>query len=182
MNTRQKFNNCCAWLRFVNLRSCQSKKSGFTLIELLLVLLILGIASSIVVPAIGKRLGNSTPKKTAFELRTTMSELRLLAITEGQEQTLIIDTKDNNYWRESGRMRNDNYPRPDLQLVPIGGGRLSASTVYQQDKGELEFRFYPDGTNSGGQVFISEDTDSRTVVYAIHLNPLLGTTTVERLD
>ena len=123
MNTRQIFNNWCTWWRFVSLRSCHYKRSGFTLIELLLVLLIIGIASSIVVPAIGNRLGNSTPKKTAFELRTTMSELRLLAITEGQEQTLVVDTKDNNYWRESGRMRNDIYPRPDLQSVPIGGGK-----------------------------------------------------------
>ncbi len=182
MSTRQKTNNRGTELTFVNFRCRYSKKSGFTLIELLLVLVIVGIASSIVVPEIGKRLGNSAPKKTAFELRTTMSELRLLAITKGQEQTLVIDTKDNHYWRESGRTRHDNYRRPDLQSVPAGGGKLSASTVYQQDKGELEFRFYPDGTNSGGQLFISEDTDSGTITYAIHLNPLLGTTKLEQLD
>ena len=158
---------------------------GFTLIELILVLVIISIAFAIVAPAIGNRFGGSDPKRTAAQLRTTLELLRLQALTDGIEQRLVIDPEDNQYWQESGRQvaaRDDSEEEPDREDEQITSSdediQLSATSLWVREEGEVEFRFYPDGTNSGGEIIIEQQREANEVAYIIALNPLLGTATV----
>ena len=158
---------------------------GFTLIELILVLVIISIAFAVVAPAVGNRFGGSDPKRTAAQLRTTLELLRLRALTNGMEQRLVIDPEDNQYWQESGRQvaaRDDNEEESDHEDEQITSSdediQLSATSLWVREEGEVEFRFYPDGTNSGGEITIERQRGANAVAYIIALNPLLGTATV----
>lgn len=160
-------------------------ENGFTLIELILVLVIISIAFAIVAPAVGNRFGGSDPKRTTAQLRTTLELLRLRALTDGIEQRLVIDPEDNRYWQESGRQiaaRDDSEEESDHEDEQITSSdediQLSATSLWVREEGEVEFRFYPDGTNSGGEITIEQQREANEVAYIIALNPLLGTATV----
>ena len=159
--------------------------AGFTFIELILVLVIISIAFAIVAPAVGNRLNRGDPKRTAAQLRTTLELLRLRAITGGTEQRLIVDPQDNRYWQESGRhvaARDDTEnesDQDDEQTTPSDGDvQLSATSLWVREEGEVEFRFYSDGTNSGGKITVEQQRGTNVVAYTIALNPLLGTATI----
>lgn len=162
-------------------------KNGFTLIELILVLVIISIAFAIVAPAVGNRFGGSDPKRTAAQLRTTLELLRLRALTDGIEQRLVIDPEDNQYWQEAGHQvaaRDDSeeeYDHEDEQIISSDEDiQLSATSLWVREEGEVEFRFYPDGTNSGGEITVEQQREANEVAYIIALNPLLGTATVRK--
>ena len=160
-------------------------EQGFTLIELILVLVIISIAFAVVAPAVGNRFGGSDPKRTAAQLRTTLELLRLRALTAGIEQRLVINPEDNQYWQESGRQvaaREDGEKESDPEDEQITftdeAVQLSATSLWVREEGEVEFRFYPDGTNSGGEITIEHQRGANELAYTIALNPLLGTATV----
>ncbi len=163
-----------------------SSRQGFTFIELILVLVIVSIAFAIVAPAIGNRLSSGDPKRTALQLRATMELLRIRALIDGKEQLLIVDPQENQYWLESaGRAQaqdegeQDEEGQDEVHRVPSGGGELSARGIWVRDNGEVEFRFYPDGMNSGGDIFIEKRRGVNLIAYTVHLNPLLGTATIQ---
>ncbi len=158
---------------------------GFTLIELILVLVIISVAFAIVAPAVGNRLGGSDPKRMATQLRTTLELLRLRALTDGIEQRLIIDPEGNQYWQESGRppaAREDSPEASDSeeeQMTSVGEDiQISATSLWEREDGEVEFHFYSDGTNSGGEITIARQRPANGLAYTITLNPLLGTAAV----
>jgi len=164
-------------------------ENGFTLIELILVLVIISIAFAIVAPAVGNRFGSSDPKRTAAQLRTTLELLRLRALTDGIEQRLVIDPEDNQYWQEAGRQaansaRDDSGEESNHEDELITSSdediQFSATSLWVREEGEVEFRFYPDGTNSGGEITIEQQRGANEVAYTIALNPLLGTATVRK--
>lgn len=158
-----------------------SSRQGFTFIELILVLVIVSIAFAIVAPAIGNRIGSGDPKRTALQLRATMELLRIRALTDGKEQLLIVDPQENQYWLESAShaQAQDEGEQDETHTVPSGGGVLSARGIWVRDNGEVEFRFYPDGMNSGGDIFIEQRRGINLIAYTVHLNPLLGTATIQ---
>ncbi|MCS6926636.1 MAG: prepilin-type N-terminal cleavage/methylation domain-containing protein [Candidatus Binatia bacterium] len=144
-------------------------KNGFTLLELLLVLVILSVAMAVVGPAIGNRLTSSDPRRTIRQLRATMELLRVRAIQGGKEEVLVIAPHQNTYWSErDGR----------IVTVPPEGGELSARGRWVRPEGEVEFRFYPDGTNSGGEVWVAQRRGVTVTAYVLSLDPLLGTVTI----
>jgi hypothetical protein len=51
---------------------------------------------------------------------------------------------------------------------------------FTRETGEVEFHFYPDGTNSGGEVRIEKPRSEGGKIYSLMLNPLLGTATIRR--
>ena len=163
-----------------------SSRQGFTFIELILVLVIVSIAFAIVAPAIGNRLNSGDPKRTALQLRSTMEMLRIRALIDGKEQLLIVDPQENQYWLESAghtqaqdEGEQDEEGQDEVHRVPSGGGELSARGIWVRDNGEVEFRFYPDGMNSGGDIFIEQRRGVHLIAYTVHLNPLLGTATIQ---
>lgn len=146
---------------------------GFTFLELILVLLIVGVAMALVVPTIGSRLQQGDIRRTALQLRATMALMRVGAVRQGQEMVLVVDPNANAYWREPGS---------EFVSVPPDSGILSARGQWTRDEGAVEFRFYPDGTNSGGAVRIEKRQGVALSAYVLFLDPLLGTTTIQRDD
>ena len=148
-----------------------SKQRGFTLLELILVLLIVSIALGIVGPAIGSRLRSGDLRRTAVQLRATMDLMRVRAVRHGQEEILVVAPRTNTYWSaRSGQ----------TVAVPPDGGELSVRGQWVREEGQVEFHFYPDGTNSGGEVRIEKRQGGAGTAYVLGLNPLLGTATIWR--
>lgn len=151
--------------------SPNTRASGFTLLELLLVLVIIAVAATLVAPAIGTRFTSADPRQVMVQLRAAMEFMRVRAIEEGKEEVLVIAPEDHRYWHEGG----------DGEVtVPSESGELLARGRFIRETGEVEFHFYPDGTNSGGEVRIEKPRNEGGKVYGLVLNPLLGTATIRR--
>ncbi|HEV8717795.1 MAG TPA: prepilin-type N-terminal cleavage/methylation domain-containing protein [Candidatus Binatia bacterium] len=144
---------------------------GFTLLELILVLLIISVASAVVGPAIGGRLRSGDIRRTAVQLRAAMDLMRIWAVRRGEEEILIVAPRSNSYW---------NARSGETVELPSESGELSARGQWVHEEGQTEFHFYPDGTNSGGDVRIEKRQGVVVSAYVVHLDPLLGTATIWR--
>lgn len=145
---------------------------GFTLIELVLVLLIMAIAVALVGPELTKRFTIADPRRVIVQVRSAMELLRVQAVQHGREEVLVVAPRDNIYWHEGGGRVE----------VAEESGVLAARGLFIREEGEVEFRFYPDGTNSGGEVWIEKERASGVTLYRLVLNPLLGTVMISRED
>jgi general secretion pathway protein H len=148
-----------------------ANKRGFTLLELVLVLLIVSIALGVVGPAISSRLNSGDIRRTAVQLRAAMQLMRVRAVQNGQEEILIVAPRSNTYWSARGGQTVE---------IPSESGALSASGQWVHEEGQVEFHFYPDGTNSGGEVRIEKRHWGSVTAYVLWLDPLLGTATIWR--
>jgi len=158
-------------LRPFQVVSPNNRASGFTLLELLLVLVIVAIAATLVAPAIGNRFTAADPRQVIVQLRAAMELMRVRAIEDGNEEVLVVAPEDGRYWHEGGEGE---------VTVPAESGELTAQGRFTRDTGEVEFHFYPDGTNSGGEVRIGKPRSEGGKAYGLILNPLLGTATIRR--
>jgi general secretion pathway protein H len=147
------------------------RENGFTLLELLLVLVIVAVATTLVAPAIGNRFTSADPRLTIAKLRAAMELMRVRAIEEGKEEILVVAPEDGRYWHEGSG---------EGVSVPPESGALMARGRFTRETGEVEFHFYPDGTNSGGEVRIEKPRNEGGKIYSLVLNPLLGTATIRR--
>ena len=173
--------------------------SGFTLIELILVLVIIGFLTSLVAPAItsttGLRLKTSV-RRLAAGLRFARSQ----AVLTGSTYQVIFDFENGTMTiepieKETPYARGDNgegswdtgeeeeerralqrrqeqktYTLPEdvtLARVLLDGEEIS--------EGQVWIEFYPNGSCSGGDVFVM-DTKERT--YRIGLEFLTGIVTI----
>ena len=143
---------------------------GFTLLELILVLLIISIALAVVGPAIGSRLRSGDIRRTAIQLRATMDLMRVWAVRRGEEEILIVAPRTNSYWNARGGQ---------TVTLPPESGELSARGQWVHEEGQVEFHFYPDGTNSGGEVRVEQRRGVTVTAYVVHLDPLLGSSTIQ---
>jgi general secretion pathway protein H len=119
---------------------------GFTLLELLVVLGILAIATILAIPLGSQRHSISSLRGAALELAATLRATRAAAIRSNAEKTFTFDVAARQYWAEEARHRV-----PD-QLV----AEIAIPGVEQTGSGVGLFRFYPDGTSSGGQIILRQ--------------------------
>lgn len=143
---------------------------GFTLFELILVMLIIGVAAALVGPAIGSRLLQTDIRRTVLQLRSAVEVMRMHAVRSGREAVMVVDPRDNAYWREGGG--------EPVTLSP-DNALLSARSRVLRENGQAEFHFYPDGTNSGGAIRVEQGRGSATA-YVVVLDPLLGIASIVR--
>ena len=147
------------------------KERGFTLIELVLVLVIIAVAAALVGPAITARFTTADPRRVIVQLRSVMELMRVRAVQNGREEVLVVAPRANTYWHEGGG---------ETVEVAEESGALAARGWFVREEGQVEFHFYPDGTNSGGEVWIEKSRSGGETVYRLFLNPLLGTVTIGR--
>jgi len=134
-------------------------------------LVILAVAATLVAPAIGTRFTSADPRQVMVQLRAAMELMRVRAIEDGKEEVLVLAPEDGRFWHEGGG--------EEVTVAPESG-ELIARGRFTRETGEVEFHFYPDGTNSGGEVRIEKSRDEGGKVYGLVLNPLLGTATIRR--
>jgi len=201
---------CCLWRGKKKYRSGRGLKSrvsfsaGFTLIELILVLVIMGLLTALVTPAITSLTGlklKTAARKVAAGLRyarsqavATGSDYQVVFNLEEGEMTIepLEEEEETYYSREDieqeeyGRkgeeeaIEEEDFPKkvkkkktytiPEevtLAKVIIEGEEITED----DDEGETWIDFYPNGSCSGGEIFLA---DERERTYRIALNFLTG--------
>ena len=73
------------------------KENGFTLIELAIVVAIIGILSSIAIPAYNAWLPKYRLKNAVMDLRANMNSTKLEAIKNNRDWAIVFDTANNSY-------------------------------------------------------------------------------------
>jgi general secretion pathway protein H len=133
----------------MSLNGCASgprSTAGFTLLELLVVLGILAIAASIAIPLGGQRHSNSLLRSAALELAAALRAGRASAIRSNVEKAFIFDAAARQYWVEGVDSPQQVLDQLVAELVIPGVEEIGSSAG--------RFRFYPDGSSSGGQIIL----------------------------
>jgi prepilin-type N-terminal cleavage/methylation domain-containing protein len=135
----------------------KARCGGFTLIELLVVLSVLAIMASLTLPSL--KFSPKDAQITALtELRDTLSEYRVKALSKNMRITLIIN--------EAGLVKvyeGDLYTVGTLgeeKSAPLEEFVLNAkieTITARGDEGKHSLTFHPDGTSSTAQFLIEND-------------------------
>ena len=119
-------------------------QKGFTLIELMVVLIIIGIASSLVFISMGRGVFSAKEKGLVKDLGQRLSEARTRSIGQGRPVYFLIYGDE----RAFGIANEKKTPIPeDVEVRGIG--------VEDYEEGIYAILFYPDGSSSGGTIILS---------------------------
>lgn len=121
---------------------------GFTLLELIIVVIIMALVAAVAAPAMVGRFGPAEVEAAAREVASRLRQTRSEAIGGNIDLAFGIDVERHSYAIE-GRP-----PRPlpggvDIALVTAETERLG------RNAGAI--RFFPDGSSTGGEVFLQGD-------------------------
>jgi general secretion pathway protein H len=151
-------------------RCCLFTNKGFSLVELLIVLLLLGVGTLMVLPAIDRGLEEREVKQAALGLAATARNLRGMAVYEGSPQRLILNPVENSYGAQGGRKV---YLSAHIKLSEIIGGEPGEGE-------ERKFVFFPNGSVLGQMVAVAGDATA--VSYRVRLDALSGRVVLEAFD
>ncbi len=144
------------------------RQAGFTLLEMLTVLVIVGMATSLVALSVSRRSDRMTISALAVEIASRARATRSMAIETGRDATLSIDLGRRNI-ASAGRRSHLTIPADvDLDVV---------ASFAEQRGGFSAIRFFPDGASSGGTIRLSQSGSS----YEIRINWFTGRVHVGRL-
>jgi len=144
-----------------------SRKSGFSLVELILVLLLLGVGSLIVLPAIERGFSQREVRQAALNLAATARSLRGKAIYEGTPRRLTLDRAENSYQGQGG---HKVYLPTHVRFSEIVGGEPGEGQ-------EQKFVFFPNGSVLGEVVAVEGEETATS--YRVRLDALSGRVAVE---
>ena len=122
---------------------------GFTLIELLVVMVIAVLALTVVPPMLSGTMAHMEVKSAAREVAAGLKFARSEAIARGESRALMIDTRRHQFFLEGQTSR---HALPE-------GMEVTLNTVARELAGEGVggFRFFPDGSSTGGNLIFSGD-------------------------
>lgn len=139
------------------------RQRGFTLFELLVVVVLVGVAASILAIGIGKGVAKANERSALAHMLSALRSARVQAIATGQPAQARFDL-DGRRVMAPGR-KPEAWPR-DFDV------RLQTA----RDLGAA-FEFYPDGAASGGNILVSRGQAR----WRIDVNWLTGTVTLRAL-
>ncbi|MBT7410661.1 MAG: prepilin-type N-terminal cleavage/methylation domain-containing protein [Methylococcales bacterium] len=125
------------------------KQSGFSLIELLVVLVIAAMLLTTVPPMFSSGVSSSELKGTARSLAAALRSARSRSITTQKPTQLIINV-EQKFFTVPGKDKQYKLPK-DMEI------KLKIAGSEQQDNETGSFRFFPDGSSTGGRVVIAYD-------------------------
>lgn len=128
--------------------------SGYTLVELLVVLTLIGLLVAAAPAVISAARPGTQLRALAYDLADALRAARSAAILNGAEFSVVIDL-DN----KTVVAAHDKHLRPfpsDIALEFFGPRSAQNGSL-------AEFRFYPDGSSSGGTVRLTLGAQSHTV-------------------
>lgn len=143
-------------------RMSRAGNRGFTLFELLIVLVIIGLAGSVVVISAGRMRDKAVFGEEARRIYLTLKHAREMAILERRETVFRIDEEANKYWIDLGGERTEG-----LRSAP-GGIVIRGEDIF----------FFPKGDSSGGLVEVDNGKGQR---YAVEVSPVIGTPAIKRI-
>jgi len=143
---------------------------GFTFIEVTVVLIIIAIGTVLAVPMIEGRLESREVRRAARQVASTMTHARGEALSRGEPQEVLIDTEKNAIATTGWGRWAGLSERASIERVE-GGQSLG--------DGVVQILFYPNGSTSGASVLLTSRADRTRNRLIVHLDPLVGTLTVE---
>ena len=161
--------------------SVATGRRGFTLLELLIVLLIIGILSSVVVTRMGGNADNLRLKTDVLKVAAALRHARSKAVSENRTAQAVFQTEDSNLIitmvggkeMDCFSSQTDALDRsPEILLTyQLHSGNLIKSQPHDdQEEKELEVFFYPNGSTSGSSLFLTNQEKS----YQLLVNELTG--------
>ena len=121
------------------------RSGGFSLIELVAVIILIGIALSVVSFAFSKSLTNAKVQAASRDLVAALRYTRGQAIVHGQQEALDIDLQNNTY-QAPGKPLVKLPREMRMTLLTADSEQTSASSG--------RIRFFPDGASTGGHISI----------------------------
>lgn len=176
------------------------ERKGFTLIELILVLVIMGLLTSLVAPAITSLAGlklKTAARRIAAGLRyarsqavTTGSDYQVVFNLEKGEVTVESLQEEESYRGDGEQKESQGNEKEDVSEEESAPQKIKRKKTYkvpkevkiakvivegveitEDDDEEVWIDFYPNGSCSGGEIYL---TNERERVYRIVLNFLTG--------
>lgn len=158
--------------------------SGFTLLELVVVLAIVGMAFSLVLPAVSRSLRHWRLQGAIREVVTLLKFTRNQAVVKKEPFQVILDRSRNLYWLDRGEAPvlsdPDQADEKGIRLYALPNGvRFGEVTVDGSNRaGErVGILFFPRGSSTGGEVQILEE---RGRGYRIRVDPVTGQARIVR--
>ncbi len=141
--------------------------TGFTFLELMVVLLIVGITTTLLLPRIGAGWKRMEDREFLQEFVDTLKRSRLRAMNAGTITVFRIRSSERLYDLE-------NPPRkPIPPNVDIFADRLQRDP----ETGDFCLLFFPDGSLSGGDIEVVFDQQRS---FRLYVHPLFGTVRISR--
>ena len=116
-------------------------KAGFTLFELMVVLVLIGLMSSMVFISVSSGIFKSKEKRFVYDFRKCLLSARNRAIGTGRPVNFIIDGDKRVFGIKGKRLKE--IPRS----LEIKGDK-----IIELEDGIFAITFYPDGSSSGGEL------------------------------
>jgi general secretion pathway protein H len=139
-----------------------TKQIGFSLIELLLVLIIIVGVISLAAPRFNNVFAGLKLKQQVRTMLISLQTTRNQAISKGQQAEWLIDL-ENHYYQFGVDNKRQYYPS-DINVT------VTSTANLQRSDAVLSFQFFPDGSSSGGEIALKNNSAS----FAIQLNWLTG--------
>lgn len=136
--------------------------NGFTLIEIIIVLLLIGLASSVVVISISSQYGKSLIRAETRKLYAALRHAREMAITRKSEVVFEIGEENTDYAITASKSQIFRRNLPE------------GMTIYAE-----RVTFYPIGNSTGGTIQLI-DKDERK--YEIQISSITGRAKVQRIQ
>jgi general secretion pathway protein H len=124
-------------------QSGRSSAAGFTLLEMLIVMAIIALATAVAVPILARPSDGVRLQATARDLINALRLTRAMAIARNAEIALTIDVDKRTF--ASTAIRTQSFG-PDMTA------ELTFAQPEQTARSAGGFRFFPDGSSSGGDV------------------------------
>lgn len=122
-----------------------SRQSGFTLIELVAVVVLIGIALSVVSLSFSKSMSSAKIQAATRDLVAALRYTRGQAIVTGKQAALDLDIRSNTYQAPGKPIVK--LPQ-DMQMV------LLTADSEQTSASSGRIRFFPDGASTGGHISV----------------------------
>lgn len=136
---------------------------GFTLVEVLVVLVILGIAAAVVVPALPRIVEEDPLARSAEDVTLLLRRARRTALERGAPVALTVDAESDRYWVEI-------YDQGEWRPLVADEVVLSPSVSLTAEAGQARFVFRPNGSAQSDPLGVRDGGRGT----AIAVDPWLG--------
>jgi len=122
------------------------RDAGFSLIEMLVVLTILALATTLALPLFSRGSEGLRLQTAAVELASALRATRSAAILRNTETALVVDVDQRTF---KSTVISQRPFAPDIEA------KLTFASGISSGSSDGGFRFFPDGSSTGGDVTLS---------------------------
>lgn len=143
-----------------------SKSSGFTLVELLVVMILIGLFSSLIFISVGSGILKSEEKKFVQNFLQVLNQARAASLGRGEAIRFIIDGNERKFYINNSKQHD--IPE-EVQVEGEG--------IAEFDSDKFGVIFFPDASSSGGEIDLRLGSGATE---RIIISRLMGIITIQR--